>query len=282
MATEISSTQEFIQAIFHLRPSADFTLYFRGHSDASYKPQPSLFRQPTLLQNEHLLFREILISNPADFSSDLSAVDKLARMQHYSLPTRLLDLTSNPLIGLYFTCKAEAKCDDKGKKPEPDGEVIIFKVKKTSIKFFDSDTVSCIANLAQMSKDEKDNLQADFGLDVAQFNVRPAASKLWHFICQEKPYFTPRINPQHLQSIVVVRTKLNNNRILSQSGAFMLFGHGATLEGGRSDITVDRISVKASVKKEILRELDELNINESTVFPYIENSARYIKSKYSG
>ena len=149
MTDEIARTQEFIQAIIDRRPSTQFTLFFRGHSDASYKPQPSLFRQPTLLQNEHLIFREILVSNPADFAGDLSAVDKLARMQHYSLPTRLLDLTSNPLIGLYFTCKEESKCDDKGKIPEPDGNVVIFKVKRTSIKFFDSDTVSCIANLCK-------------------------------------------------------------------------------------------------------------------------------------
>ena len=133
-----------------------------------------------------------------------------------------------------------------------------------------------------MSKEDKDNLQADFGLDIKRFNERPLAGKLQHFICQEKPYFLPRIDPRDLQRIVVLRTKLNNNRILSQSGAFMLFGLDASLEDGSSDIDVDHIKVKASIKKEILRELDELNINESTVFPYIENSARYIKSKYGG
>ena len=33
-------------------------------------------------------------------------------------------------------------------------------------------------------------------------------------------------------------------------------------------------------KESILRELDLLNINESTVFPYIENSAKYVSNKY--
>jgi hypothetical protein len=36
-----------------------------------------------------------------------------------------------------------------------------------------------------------------------------------------------------------------------------------------------------SNKAAILEKLDLLNINESTVFPYIENSARYVAQKYS-
>lgn len=34
------------------------------------------------------------------------------------------------------------------------------------------------------------------------------------------------------------------------------------------------------MKKRILEDLDKMNINESTVYPYIENSAKYIKRKY--
>ena len=34
------------------------------------------------------------MSNSADFQYDEYTLDKLVRMQHYSLPTRLLDITS--------------------------------------------------------------------------------------------------------------------------------------------------------------------------------------------
>ena len=42
--------------------------------------------------------------------------------------------------------------------------------------------------------------------------------------------------------------------------------------------SVQRIGV--SNKQAVLMQLDQLNINESTVFPYIESSAKYIASKF--
>jgi hypothetical protein len=59
----------------------------------------------------------------------------------------------------------------------------------------------------------------------------------------------------------------------------LLFGLDAILdEKGTPEIKITRISVTNKI--EILKQLDLLNINESTVFPYIENSAKYIANKY--
>jgi hypothetical protein len=59
----------------------------------------------------------------------------------------------------------------------------------------------------------------------------------------------------------------------------LLFGQDAILEEkGTSDIGVRRITVNN--REEILRQLDRMNINESTVFPYIESSARYVAEKF--
>ncbi|GAD78645.1 hypothetical protein VEZ01S_05_00330 [Vibrio ezurae NBRC 102218] len=62
-------------------------------------------------------------------------------------------------------------------------------------------------------------------------------------------------------------------------GAFLLFGLDAVLDGqGTPEIQVERITIKN--KSAILDELDLLNINERTVFPNIENSTKYVASKY--
>lgn len=247
-------------------------VFYRGHSNKSrYKLEPSLFRKDDdgnylYLENEHILYRELMVSNSADFQSDEYTLDRLVRMQHYSLPTRLLDITSNPLIALYFACKSS---------PEEDGEVIVFSMARSEVKYFDSDVASCIANLARLPKTEKDNIN----FEEENFNEQVSVKRLIHLIREEKPYFEPKIIPDDLRRIICVKGKQSNARISSQSGAFLLYGLDAVMdENGTSEISVTRITV--SNKPSILKELDILNINESTVFPYIENSAKYVAGKY--
>jgi hypothetical protein len=218
---------------------------------------------------EDRLYRELLVSNSGDFIGDVYTLDRLVRMQHYSLPTRLLDITSNPLIALYFACKSHL---------EEDGEVIVFSMDRSQIKYFDSDTASCIANLARISKPSKDSIDYSSN-EVRAFNEQNPLTQLLHFIKEEKPFFEGRVNPQHLKSVICVKGKHTNDRISFQSGAFLLYGHEASLdESGNADISVHRIAV--TNKRAVLKQLDQLNINESTVFPYIENSAKYIAKKF--
>ncbi|MBN1458864.1 MAG: FRG domain-containing protein [Armatimonadetes bacterium] len=273
MAKGITSVEGLIRKVFKLDRPEGTVLYYRGHSRRDeYELAPSLFRNTALTGSEDQMFRELLISNPDDFADDRTTLDKLVRMQHHSLPTRLLDITSNPLIALYFACKSGE---------DVTGEVVVFGVRRSSIKYFDSDTASCIANLARLANADKEALE--FDLEVDAFNQTQAVRRLLQFIREEKPYFLDRVLPSDLQRIIVVRTKLSNTRILSQSGAFLLFGQGATIDGGSDeDVQVEGISVNSSEKAKILRELDELHINESTVFPYIESSAKYIARKYGG
>lgn len=287
---KVTTVQGFIEKVLAEKERQGFEVFYRGHSDKQkYKLEPSLFRKDEdgnylYLDNEHILYRELLVSNSSDFSSDLYTLDKLVRMQHYSLPTRLLDITSNPLIALYFACKSKFGTKKDGAyEGEEEGEVILFFLKKDLVKYFDSDTASCIANLARLPKGEKDSIAfptEDVGMSSEVFNGQPAMKRLIHFIKEEKSFFEPKIIPKDLRSILCVKSKKSNTRITFQSGAFLLFGLDAILdEKGSSEIQIVRISV--AHKASILKQLDLLNINESTVFPYIENSARYVAQKYA-
>lgn len=214
---KVSTVQGFIGKVLGLEKTDGYEVFYRGHSNKiKYKLEPSLFRKDEegnylYKDNEHILYRELLVSNSADFQSDVYTLDSLVRMQHYSLPTRLLDITSNPLIALYFACKSAH--DD-------DGEVIIFSMRRGDVKYFDSDVASCIANLARLPQTEKEFIK----FKENEFNEQPPIRRLVHLIREEKPFFEPVIIPNDLRKIICVKGKQSNDRISSQSGAFLLFG----------------------------------------------------------
>ena len=63
---------------------------------------PSILRLPRLRENESRLYHELLIECPEEFEKCPSHLEKLVKMQHYGLPTRLLDITGNLLVGSVF------------------------------------------------------------------------------------------------------------------------------------------------------------------------------------
>lgn len=270
------SVESFLQLLY-ASPGKDASeTFFRGHSNASYELTPSLLRKWEngdwmFMPSEERLCKELLIAHYDEFQGDQYCFDRLVRMQHYGLPTRLLDISSNPLVALFFSCSG--KKDQSGL----DGEVIVFKVESQLVKYFDSDTVSCLSNLSNLTYAQKNNI--DLGLDRDAFNGTDVVGKLLHHIKSEKGFFEGRIVPDDLRSIICVKAKRTNTRIKSQSGAFLLFGHEAALpDAGQDGIEIARITIQN--KPHILEQLDRININATTVYPSIQETAIHLRDKH--
>jgi hypothetical protein len=278
---------DFIDAFARYFSGSSHLKCYRGQRDSSWSNVAGIFRPDLkeLLENEKRVVRELISVQPHEFASDETMFDELVRMQHFGLPTRLLDVSRNALVALYFAT-------DPGppdSKPS-DGMVTAFAIPPELEKYYDSDSVSCIANLANMTSGEKDeiyrlreSLRGDISsaANINKFNKTGVIERLLQFIRAEKPYFQPIMNPIDLFVPYYVHPKMSNRRILAQSGAFILYGLVPPKTMFFPYLIEETQFVVPHGEKSSIREaLDNIGINESTLFPEIDRAAARIKNHY--
>ena len=268
----IGAISTFISRLKNIKPKEGHSLFYRGHSDSSYEAIPAIYRhidsdqsKDKFVAKEDYLFRSMITQCPSEFANCASTFDHLVKMQHYGLPTRLLDITSNPLVALYFAC-----CSKYG-AGGTSGEVLVYEIPDAETKFYSSDTVSVVSNVAKVS---------------ITFDFKKEGTKFLHEIMAEKPYFRDEVKEEHLHSVFCVKPKLDNQRIIKQSGAFLLFGYDRNKNDPaqipdkylyKEDNKPVGLPIVLNGKTKILKELADLSISEATLFPEIDNVAKFLK-----
>lgn len=261
---------------------------YRGQRDSTWKNIPGLFRPDLapLEQAEKRAVRDLVSVQPNEFASDASMFDRLVRMQHFGLPTRLMDVSRNPLVALYFATD-----------PGPDGQasdgvVTAFAVPEEREKYYDSDSVSCLANLANMTAREKAdivNLRRSRSkgttrdAEIARINEQDVIKRLHQFIRVEKPHFLPIIDPIDLFKPYYVHPKMSNRRILSQAGGFIIHGlvPPSRIKYAHNIIETNFV-IPVGAKARLRKDLELLGITASTLFPELESAAKRIQANYTG
>lgn len=300
--TTVSSLTGFLKTVSKIKNSLSTDLLvFRGHRDKNFDAIPSTFRNDGWIKSEDKMLRSLLASHPDEFEKDQTTFERLVRAQHYGLPTRLLDVSKNPLVALYFACSGT-------NTDRLNGEVIVFSPDPSQQMFFDSETVSCLANLALMNSSQT-KLMRDTLLSVRdelleeEVEARKARSPIedlkelsdryFHqnltrltnlitLVKEEKPNFGLPINPYDLSNVVYVEPRMLHSRLRAQDGAFLLYGlfHETDEYLFQEPIEITEIYVSAKAKPKILNELSSLGISEETLFPEIDRSALQIGRKY--
>ena len=301
MPKGITSLGGYIRRIEELQKKKSGELFFRGHTDSRYEPVPSLFRDSIIEPYERNMLYDALTESPSEFQSDLSTFDKLVRAQHFGVKTRLLDLTTNPLIALYFACEGQTSAR---------GRVLIFEIDQEEAKYFLSDAISCKANLAHLTIDERRDIlreivkqhnaishtlgarkklpaireehPTDYRDLIENLNEHRVVKRLVRFIRSEKPHFQAEIDPIDLLKVDVVYPKKSNHRILAQSGAFFVFGLNKKLQASMvKKVKVQTIDIGPGHKRSVLNSLSAVGVHEHSVYPELERLSRKIGDKYS-
>ena len=274
---EIKSLTDFCKKIDEWNANVqNRVLFYRGHASKTWELVPAIYRgKPNLVDSEDKMIDETIRLFPNEFTNSMSTMEQLVKMQHYELPTRLLDLTSNPLVALYFACQIDENHKDDA------GQVFMFPVLEEEIKGVESDSVSVVSNIAKQKAGFSIDKDTKHNIDVTSFNSEGDMPYLIHTIQREKPHFQSIIEPETIESVIPVQTKMNNPRIIRQSGAFFLFGikdnkkELAELKFKRGSVLID-----SCCKQKILKELEQIGISKRTLFPEMEIVLPLIAEKY--
>ena len=236
-----------------------YELYYRGFINCAWEDVPSVFRNDRLKREN--LFVEQVVCN-YDFSN-AHTIDILTQLQHYGCPTRMLDVSSNFLVALFFSCGGWDQVIDRKTFEEneyTDGLIRIYKVGKDKIKSIDSETVALIANISRLEYTDK------------PFGELPWKCERDLGVWQTDDDLILR-NADDANSVVFVKTQLNNPRVRAQFGSFFLFGGLSGIEGIKSPerlkqqhvtkmklemphrYVMDEIKIPANYKKKILNDL---------------------------
>ena len=274
--------------------------YFRGESRSDWDLTPSVMRplkdnRGSLRNVEGEMLVDLRSRRAEDFLEASSALDQMVLAQHHSLPTRLLDVTCNPLVALFHASEKPVKM------PDADGQIHVFAVPVSLVKQFNSDTVSVITNFARLRRSEQ-NLVLGKTKEETKSDIDPgygtgwrlgdlydlAMNRLYQFIRLEKPSFQDRIDPIDLLRVIVVEPRRAFERIRAQSGAFLISAFHERFEEleiqkWTADLPIYHhytLAVPNIHKERIGEDLATFNLTRETMFPGLDEAAKSVKGHY--
>lgn len=289
---EITSVDEYMREISKLnqnKKDPNAQMFFRGQAVDYWDIRPSIFRDQ-MLSVEHNLMSEPLRQIPNEFNNLGDSFEIMEKYQHYGMCTRLLDITTNPLVALYFSYERYKKEEYKDRetknieKVAPRG-IVYFKEDNMPLKYNDLE-VRIISRLASYDMNSDRTLEEIVEKLYQDTVISMDLKKKW---LEENGMF----EFIHIcQSVCTVLPIMNNDRLIRQSGAFLL--PGKFIVTNRGDNLKNAIIAKAESnlrnefegmffyiddnnKEKIRTELENCNISEANLFPELEYQLKYIR-----
>jgi hypothetical protein len=248
----IHSLSDLIHAVDSRRgPRWRLPIWYRGSTNSEHELVPSLGRGPFGIKNERALIN-MFKQNAVQFVEyrPQSQWEWLFLARHHAVPTRLLDWTESPLIGLYF---ATHSIGNGKKNDRKDGALWLLLPTKLNaeagIRPADSRDLPIF-------EDNGDQLQNYLPTKLASeqtTNLTPAAG-------------------------IAVR---QSKRMQAQHSVFTVTHRDQTpIENIGKRMHVGRFIIPASAKARIRRQLEAVKIDDLTVFPELDNAARIVGRRY--
>lgn len=243
----IRTIDDLLSQIKYLHRRYNEHLWFRGQRDSSWGLMPSIQRynlpetEERHITNDFRIRASQVMEN-APSRKEYSAW--MAHMQHYGLPTRMLDWTKSPLIAAFFAVESNAT---------------------------DAETDSCIwalrpGLLNRIEIGDSSLYPVDSG--TAERMLQPAFT--------DNPVGDDRINDKMLACYSVQ----NNLRMYSQQSCFTIHNTRRLLTDIIQPDLLFKFIIPVDVRDAFRYDLQIFGITRGFVYPDLDNISRDLRSRY--
>jgi hypothetical protein len=260
----VDSLEAYISLVERLRVNRKGHLWYRGCGKAPYNLNPSLYRhkrsqtiEEFLALEKDLIARFQQRSIPFHSRALTNPWECLFLMQHYGVPTRLLDWTESPLMALFFAVTLARHTLGVRGRPRFNGDASIW-----------------LLDPEQWNRRAVD-LRSFAGSVLTTDHPNASAYKPVGDVSTMKPF-----------PIALYGTH-NSQRIVAQRGVFVCFGKDTrpmevlyNREGFPRDCLM-KVVVRKGRLPHMYEALRRHGITDSVAFPELDGLAREIKREYS-
>lgn len=244
---EINTIGEYQETIDEIKRKFN-VCWFRGLTDSGYKLVPSIYRSPYSPDYEALFLAQFKSEAPPFLSrSPNDDWEWLFLMQHYNVPTRLMDWSANPLVALTFALKKLSSDKDDIK------DLAVYCINPLKLN----------ERVSGFNFDEKNPLP---------------------FIGQEQ-YHTYGINSKKRNNLpIAIVGPFNSDRIVAQKGFFTLFPFELEKEIETNEFSDDflmKITLKKGKLFEMKESLENLGFTYESLFPGLDSIGKSIVNSFN-
>lgn len=251
----VSSIEELIS---HLNALPNHYVY-RGHADASWSLQSSLERilashwpkEGTRKFEDYTLqkFKQKFHLFDRENARPKHKLGWLALMQHYGVPTRLLDFTESPYVALYFAIEGYAG--------QGEGDFAVYAIDYKGLM--------------------------DVSIQIVRKKVPSFPSTQEELYASQEYSFDKVIDKQKYPIVLIAEPTLSNSRLHRQAGSFLLAGDSRRriedilASKDYSGTTIRKYIISHRFYKSIFALLRKMNLTSSSVYGDLSGLALAIK-----